>query len=171
MRDQKTLGFKPLSVQNWRDSDPLFATFYPWASSEDPGAAWVADVLNAELPAATPIEIVRMFEAALGPLVYAYHFYPLLAHGLTLLMRIPEAAATERCKQLSAPPGCSDFSRKIDWLASCGVLQPGQKEAWHLLREFRNEVSHASFQDIWPPGSVLQWRDRIAEAITWLGWV
>jgi hypothetical protein len=164
-RDRKTLGFKPLSTENWRDADSTFALFHPWGSSDDPGTAWAAEVLDTELPSGTPIEIIRMFEAAVGALVYATYFYPLLALGVALLLRIPEAAASAKCKELAAPPGIDNFARAIDWLASEGWLQPNDRERWHLLRQLRNETAHPSFQDIWPPGESLHFRDIVVEAV------
>ncbi len=159
------LGFKRLTVENWLTVDPAWRDILMPNSDPDPSRAWVKDVLDTQLSPSTPPEIVRLFEAARGTLVYSLMFYPLIAIGLDQLTRVVEAAALAKCRALGAPQGVNGFTRSIEWLAAQRVIPDSDRSWWRSMVALRNEVSHPQDQSQYWPGWVFRQIDATVAAI------
>lgn len=162
---QPRLGFKTIGPENWLKIDPAWGGIVMSSSHPDPAIAWIVDIMAPRLPAYAPDTVVRLFEAARGTLVYALFFYPMLTHGLDLLMRVLETAAAERCAALGAPPGVGRFSRMVGWLIARDAIPADEHERWRLAVLLRNEAAHPTDQSIYSPGMALSQLDFVVELI------
>jgi hypothetical protein len=85
-RRSEDLGFKALTLDNWREPDPTSGQFVRpseivGAVAMD-GADWARAILNKQLDERTvPLEVVRAFEVARGCMLYGWFFYPLYRLG------------------------------------------------------------------------------------------
>ena len=145
------MGFRRLTPENWLQDDPIIEMFGWSAFAED----WIAEIMKPELSDAVPHELHKLFEVARAAMCYGFKFYPLYTLATEQLLRVAEAAVTERCAQLNAPAGVSTFNTRIDFLGT--KLSPAIFDGarWHSLRRLRNEASHPERQNILPPGMAI----------------
>lgn len=162
-------GFKKLSVDNWKQPDPIMSHFVkidrfgqPYQSSD---IDWVQAILKPELGEFVPNEVQSLFEVAKGSMVYGYFFYPLFTLSAEQLFRVAEAAIVYKCKELNAPKSKRTFQDRINWLLECGAIDKAHGMKWEGARKLRNYASHPSKQMILTPGNALGILSSTAEYI------
>lgn len=164
-----TLGFKELTASNFLQIDEVMEAFVTIDPAGDvrqvPPHEWAAEILNVRLGVAVPLEVHRLFAVARGAMLYGHFFYPLYALASEQLFRVAEAGLSLKCRELAAPAGVDDFSRRIDWLKSCEFFSEEKGGLWHALRELRNSASHPADQLILPPGHALTLLRRVADDV------
>jgi hypothetical protein len=145
------LGFKRLTPENWLQIDPIIEML-GWSEF---GEDWLALTMKPRLSERVPSAIYKLYEAARAAMCYGFYFYPLHTLATEQLLRVAEAAATERCTQLNAPASVRTFNDKIGFLET--TLSPALFDAarWHGLRRLRNEASHPRQQNILSPGMAI----------------
>lgn len=168
--EEAELGFKKLTPDNWLEPDVasvIFARFTPEGIQRLGPQDWAIRFLRPQLHAGVPLEIVRLFEAAKGVLLYGCFFYPLYVLGFQQLARVTETAVTSKCELLRGR-GLKKmtFNSKIDWLVERQVIHPERQEWWAMIRRYRNESSHPQHQFADTPGSVASMLQGICDEIS-----
>lgn len=166
--NERGLGIKLLDVENWLEPDDAAQVFAYITEEGEPrrmrGDEWARVFLSPRLPPECPDELVVAFEAARGPLVYGYYFYPLYALGQRELLHVAEMAMRIRCEQLSLPRRrTATFAQMIDALEEAGELTAEEARAWTSLRHRRNSLVHATTAAITMPGDSARMLSRITE--------
>jgi hypothetical protein len=153
------MRFKPLTLGNWRDPDPVNAAFGRLSPVVGPrrmdGDDWAREFLSVELKKHVPENVRALFEVARGAMLYGWFFYPLFRLGEEQLYRVAESAVRARCRQLDAPGRRPTFARAITWLIEQGVIPEADRDRWTAVRELRNHASHPERHTAMPPGAVL----------------
>lgn len=157
------MALKHVTQGNWRSTDPTWDAFLISSVEDDPDAAWASLALSVELGPTVPGHLRELFTVACSTLVYARLFYPLLTVGDEQILRVMEAAVTEKCQIVHAP--AKRFADRLKWLELHDLISPEQAFRWHNIRRLRNEASHLRSQSIYPPGEALTMRDIAAELI------
>lgn len=165
------LGFKSLTLENWRQEDTvasLFVFVSPTGMITEPSADdWVAIILEKKLGDFVPITVHKLFEVAKGTLCYGAFFYPLFTIGNDQIFRLFETALRMRCAH--APQKAQrNFKELITWAVGCGVIAADRKEQWDAIRFLRNAASHLEDQWIQPPTSALTHLNLAVEIINGL---
>lgn len=145
---------KNITIDNWLEPEDVAKLFVEMNGISMSGHDWANHILKPALAGNVSNDVKEMFEVARGAMLYGYFFYPLYALAGEQLSRVAEAAITHKCLELSAPKKLR-FEEKINWLAKQSVLSDEEKDYWHTIRKYRNEVSHPKFQNKLPPGAVL----------------
>src|SRR5262245_35133516 len=158
---------KKLTIDNWLEPEYIARFFVDMNGISMSGHDWANHILKPALSGNVPNDVKELFEVARGAMLYGYFFYPLYALADEQLSRVAEAAITHKCLELS-PPKKLRFEEKIDWLAKQSVLTDEEKDYWHTIRKYRNEVSHPKFQKKLPPGAVLSLLNNFVEIINLL---
>lgn len=173
-------GVKHLTVSNWMDPDPICLKFvdvnFRTGERRTPGAdLWAERFLAVNLGARVPEEVRGMWEAARGLLLYGWFFYAIYALGEHQLRRVADAAILHRYQQVGGPParhsGPEGETRwpsllaRVDWLISAGVIPAEKRPRWDLIRELRNETTHADFRHLTPPHEALRALELLATEI------
>jgi hypothetical protein len=153
-------GFKELTLDNWRQPDPVSAGYvgvFPLDGQlrSLTGDDWAYHILAIPLSEAVPDELRRLFEVARGTMLYGWYFYPAYTLASEQVLRVAEAAVARRCRDLGAPACRKRFEQQLAWLSGHGVLSGEDVDQWDAIRHLRNFVSHASDQNILPPGMVI----------------
>jgi hypothetical protein len=160
---------KTLNASNWREPDPTIEFFCRLDAEGRPRAIapeeWIADILKPDLEPAVPEDVRALFEVARGAMVYGYLFYPLYTLAGEQLLRVTEAAATHRCRQLGAPSRIKRFEAKVDWLVEHRALPEADYSAWNATRQMRNHASHPTAQSIYPPAFAIRGIESTAQLI------
>lgn len=120
------------------------------------GEDWLRVILEPSLGPSVPEDVRELFEVARGAMIYGYFFYPLFTLSGEQLMRVAEAAASHRCRQLDAPASVKRFKQKIEWLRESGAISQADYIPWDATREMRNRTSHPAGQSVFPPGFATQ---------------
>ncbi len=154
-------GFKQLSVDNWREPDPMLEIFVRLAPDgafrRPTGDERAQELLAPTLREQVPVAVRRLFEVARGALLYGYFFYPLYTLGVEQLFRVAEAAVTHKCRQIGAPAKVNKagFEEKLQHLVDEGVILMSGQIVWDATRRLRNFTSHPANQMILgPPDAV-----------------
>ena len=162
-------GFKKLSVENWRQPDPIMSTFVKvdrfGQTYKSNNTDWVQAILKPELKEFVPDEVRALFEVARGSMAYGYFFYPLFTLSAEQIFRVAEAAIKYKCKELNAPTAEDTFYKRINWLMKAGVIDKTNGRIWHGTKKLRNYASHPSKQMILTPGDALAFLLSTAEDI------
>ena len=161
------LGYKILTADNWRDTDPIWKVFGDFAVHPSPQRQWVEEVLAINLAPHVPVQLRKLFEIARASLIYALYFYPLLTLGTEQLFRVHEAAARIRCQMANAPEKeTRNFDGQIKWLIGAGLIAGRDDDKrWHAVRQLRNSTSHPKDQNIFDPNMALTMLEGAAEKI------
>ncbi len=110
---------------------------------------WRGAFLSIRLDPEVPPDIVRMFEAARGGMLYGYFFQPLMAMGAEQCYRALETGARSRCQAAGLPVSCADnqgrqhplsFGHNLRALAKLGLISPEDLNLWRQAREMRDWV-------------------------------
>jgi hypothetical protein len=112
--------FKALTVDNWQDPDPVGRHFVRVSrntarASSMSGDDWAREFLAHQLDPAVPDDVVALFDAGRGAMLYGFFFYPLYAVGLHNVYRAADAALAVRHRLAGGPPRMR-FEKRIDWL-------------------------------------------------------
>ena len=175
-------GVKYLTAENWLEPDAIPSMYVEVHAQTGErraasGVAWVERFLAVTLAPATPVEVREMWEVAQGILCYGWFYYPLYAIGEHQLRRIADAAILHRYRQAGGPPNTKPdpengqptwppFKRRVDWLLAQGVIPEQKRARWDLIRELRNETTHASIRHIEPPTESLRVLELLADEIS-----
>lgn len=163
------LGFKVLTVQNFREVDEMMRGFVtvdaragtrPISEEE-----WAAEILSISLLDVVPAEVHGLFAVARGAMLYGCFFYPLFTLASEQLLRAGEASVTLRCRALDAPAAVKSFFDRIRWLRERAVLTEETESLWHSVRKLRNDASHPTYQMIVLPGMAIGLLERMAAEI------
>jgi hypothetical protein len=155
--DTSSLGFRQLNASNWLDIDPLMKTTIISPFGSNPHDAWFEAISEFQLDDTVPVEVLRLFEAAKGILLYGLFFYPLIALGADQLVRVAEAAVRLKCRALGAEPRqFKFFSNAVGWLIKRDGIRPEHQASWTMTVTLRNDVSHLSEQRAYSVGMLLQ---------------
>lgn len=170
MADSPQLKFKKLSRDNWREPDPILRHFVGVSRSSGSvkqltGDDWADAFLAVQLAGSVPLDVLDLFEVARGVCLYGWFFYPLYHFGEEQLFRVADTAVAAKCKEMSGPDQDTSFGGRLDWLKARGVLTGEERRWWDSIRELRNLGSHADFQSIHSPGSVLATFQSVVKAI------
>lgn len=179
--DAEDEGVKRLTIENWVEPDEISLKLgdLPALSGQRPtssGAGWAEHFLSVRLAPSAPVEIREMWSVAQGVLCYGWFYYPLYAIGEHQLRRIADAAMLHRYKQAAGPPNKKpdsedgqptwpSFKRRIEWLIEAGVIPQAKADRWDVIRDLRNETTHASIRHIAPPNEALRVLDLLAAEI------
>ncbi len=165
------LGFKTLSLKNWKVPDLPF--FTNGLKEEE----WVGAVLGAKLNANIPKDIQALYEVARAAFAYAWFCLPLTQLGAEQCFRVSEAAAREKCKQFGLPTERTrkagkviptTFDENIRSLVNHGTISRSDECKWHSTRKLRNRASHPEQQTIMPPGFIIGTLFTTAEKLNFL---
>ena len=152
---------KTLTKGNWKELDPVGEVFL-WLNTEtgETGSLfpdrWLDEVLRPQLTENVPEDVVQLFEAARGAMLYGCFYYPLFALGKDQLHRVAEAAVTVKYETLRGPTRKdkrhqADFNSRIAWLKANSHMTPEDWDEWNWVRKARNEGSHLNSKRIYPP--------------------
>jgi len=152
---------KTLTKENWNEPDPVGEVFL-WLNTETGESGplfpdrWLDDVLRPQLNASVPREVVQLFEAARGAMLYGCFYYPLFALGKDQLHRVGEAAITIKYISVGGPARkdkkrYADFNSRIEWLKAHNYLTNDDWDEWNWVRNARNEASHLNSGRAYPP--------------------
>jgi hypothetical protein len=173
-------GVKHLTTGNWLDPDPIclkFTEFDPATAEhrQPTGEAWAQRFLAVDLASTVPSEVRDMWVAARGLLLYGWFYYALYAQGEHQLRRVADAAVLHRYQQAGGPPlkkrdpggdtRWPDLMWRVDWLIAQGVIRTERRPRWDLIRDLRNETTHASIRHLTPPHEALRALDLLAREI------
>ena len=161
-------GFKSLTVENWNVADPIHDLFYQLSFSGEPEPTppetWVDRLQVPQLEDTVPAGVRDLFEVARGYCIYGYYFYPLDNLGMEQLYRAADTAVTAKCQALNAPPGVTNLSRNITFLADQGY----EVAVWEAVRHLRNEASHPPFAQQQLPNYAIETMQFICKLINQL---
>ena len=164
-------GFKRLSVENWREGDPILDPFM-WISPEGvmyqpTGDDRAEELLFPQLSEKVPPQIYRLFEVARGALLYGFFFYPLYTLGVEQLYRVAEAAVLHKCIEVKAPQKIREgiFAKQLKHLQEAGIIPESETFRWEATRDLRNMSSHANDQTILLPRNAVATLTITAEQI------
>jgi hypothetical protein len=138
------LEFRRISPGNWLQAD--LPRYFPGSRPDE----WVTAMLVPRLEPQVPREIVQLFEAARGAMIYSWFFYPLATLAVEQNHRIMEAAAKLRAAQVGRP--AKRLADAILSLQSVGIITAENFGKWEATRKSRNSSSHPERQEIWDPG-------------------
>lgn len=62
-------------------------------------------------------------------------------------------------------PTWPSFKRRIGWLIEAGVIPQEKADRWDVIRDLRNETTHASIRHVTPPHEALRVLDLLAAEI------
>ena len=173
-------GVKHLTTHNWLEPDLICLKFgeLNLATGQrrlPTGESWAAHFLAVDLAPTVPTEVREMWEAARGLLLYGWFYYAIYAIGEHQLRRVADAALLHRYRQAGGPPNKKrgaedeirwpDLMKRVDWLISAGVIPAETRSRWNLVRELRNETTHASIRHLTPPHDVLRVLELLASEI------
>ncbi|HEX4838673.1 MAG TPA: hypothetical protein VFV03_09150 [Solirubrobacteraceae bacterium] len=177
-------GVKHLTTENWLEPDAIPSMYVEVHAQTGErraasGTAWAERFLAVTLAPSAPIEVHEMWEVAQGILCYGWFYYPLYAIGEHQLRRIADAAILHRYQQAGGPPNKKPdpedgqptwppFKRRVDWLLAQGIIPEQKRARWDVIRELRNETTHASIRHIEPPTESLRVLELLADEISTL---
>lgn len=170
MSNEKVLGFKKLTIENWQSPDDINQyfirqNFNTGEKKEITGNDRAEIFLNHELSETVPIEIRRQFETARGAMLYGYYFYPLFALGADQLLRVAESAITHKCLILGLAKSDSKYKTKLSKLKKQKKLTEKEFKDWEELRQLRNLFSHSKLQNLFPHWDAAFYLKLITEKI------
>lgn len=173
-------GVKHLTTGNWLDPDPICLKFVnlnlaTGEHSPPTGESWADEFLAVELAPLVPGQVRDMWEAARGLLLYGWFYYAIYAIGEHQLRRVADAALLYRYQQAEGPPNKKrgpegevrwpDMMTRVDWLIAAGIIPSEKRTRWDLIRDLRNETTHASIRHLTPPHEALRVLDLLAPEI------
>ena len=102
-------NFKILTPENWLVADPASTIFSKISHTDGTvtpmsGQEWLCLFRDPTLSKSVPKNVRTLFEVARGSLAYGYFFYPLYTLACEQLLRVAEAAVSEKCRMLRASP-------------------------------------------------------------------
>jgi hypothetical protein len=157
VEEKSHYGFKRITAANWLEADSLSDYgFFP--------EQWIAVVLEPKLNQQVPETIRALFETSRALFAYSWFFDPMGMAGAEQLKRVMEAAAREKCLQLSLPVQsptkggklrATNFSTNIAQLVKANAIDQNDADRWDAVRALRNTASHPKFQQLLPPGTAL----------------
>ncbi len=164
------LGFKALTLENWRQPDPVSAAFAGVSPLDGQfgslsGDDWAYHVLAIPLAESVPEELRRLFEVARGTMLYGWFFYPAFTLASEQVLRVADAAVARRCRELESPRSVRTLDKRLTWLGERGDLSAEDLYRWDAVRHLRNLTSHPEDQNVLPPGMVISQLRLLAEAI------
>lgn len=156
MDDQRSLGHKALTIENWAQADPAMAHFGGPDSTGNFQSLdqdiWAREVLSCKLAGDVPVDIRRLHDVARGAMLYAYFFYPIMTLAAEQLYRVVDAALATRTRHLDPR---RTFGQRINAAIKEGVISEKERLRWEAVRELRNMASHSESQSIYAPGMAL----------------
>jgi hypothetical protein len=174
-------GVKHLTIENWTTPDETGRLFVEVNMQTGErraasGNGWVEQFLAVKLAPSAPVEVREMWEVAQGLLCYGWFYYPLYAIGEHQLRRIADAAILHRYKLAGGPPNKKadpedgqptwpSFKRRVDWLIASGVIPAEKRDRWDVIRDLRNETTHASIRHLTPPHEGLRVLELLSSEI------
>lgn len=171
MTEDKKLGFKEITPENWLEPDKLSSVFVTTTDGRtiEPitGQGWVQRIFKPKLEATVPFEIQRLFEVARGTMVYGYLFFPIYTLSIEQLFRVIDTSVTLKCKLLSAPQKTvkGKLEAKVNWLIDGKFIPETEGEELHRFRKLRNSSSHPNNQSIIYPTMALNLLSSIVTII------
>jgi hypothetical protein len=166
MNTDSKLGFRNLEPHNWLDIDPLMRTTVLSTTHTDHHKAWFDAVSEFRLDEKVPLEVVRLFEATRGMLLYGLFFYPILALSADQFIRVAETAARAKCLSLGAElKQVKNFSNAVDWLIKRHGIGKEDHQSWRAIVALRNDVSHLNDQRAYSVGMLFQQFDWLTTVI------
>ena len=117
-----------------------------------------------------------MWQAACGLLLYGWFYYAIYAIGEHQLRRVADAAVLHRYQQANGPanqqrgpegePRWPDLMSRVHWLISTGIIPTEKRARWDLIRDLRNETTHASIRHLTTPHEAMRVIERLAPRST-----
>lgn len=110
---------------------------------------WREAFLAIRLDPTVDADIVRLFEAARGGMLYGYFFQPLMAMGVEQCYRVLEHGVRARCAEVALPVSCADnqgkqhplsFSHNLRALVKRGLIPEADLKRWLQAKEMRDWV-------------------------------
>lgn len=150
------LGIKIITHENWMNPDPLMKNLITHQDSIMSAGDWAISILEPKLSETVPLEIHKLFEVARGAMLYGYFFYPLFTLAFEQLLRVAEAAISEKCRQITTNKIGNNFKDKVDYLNKNKFFSDEEYTKWQSLRDLRNIASHPNEQTILSPGITIE---------------
>lgn len=146
------LGFKKLTLENWRDPDPIMQFF----GDPTPAEHYVNEILSPSIVGETPKDVRALFEVARGAMLYGYLFYPLFTLGSEQMYRVIETAVRFKCIELGLSKKQAEwFAENIQFLKDKAIVNDKYARKLGFIRKFRNWASHPDMQSIQVPGHAI----------------
>lgn len=169
-RRSEDLGFKALTLENWREPDPTSRLFVRPTEIGGfvsmTGADWARAILDRQLdPSVVPLDVIRAFEVARGCMLYGWFFYPLYRLGEEEAFRVLETSTRHAFRLLGGNERVPPYLARIRWLADKQAIPASELERWHAARELRNVGSHPDQPAVMPPGAALKMVEDVAADI------
>jgi Domain of unknown function (DUF4145) len=173
-------GVKHLTIRNWLDPDPICLKFVNvnLATGErrpPTGDGWAEQFLAVDLASTVPSQVRDMWQAARGLLLYGWFYYAIYAIGEHQLRRVADAAVLHRYQQADGPANKKrgpegelrwpDLMTRVDWLISADIIHAEKRARWDVIRDLRNETTHASIRHLTTPHEALRVLDLLAPEI------
>ncbi|MCC8996647.1 MAG: hypothetical protein LM517_06275 [Nitrosomonas sp.] len=162
------LGMKIITHENWMNRDPLMKNLIMLQDGKISimsAGDWAILILEPKLSETVPLEIHKLFEVARGAMLYGYFFYPLFTLAFEQLLRVAEAAISEKCRQITTNKIGNNFKNKVDYLNKNQFFSDEEYTKWQSLRNLRNIASHPNEQTILPPGITIECISNISGLI------
>jgi hypothetical protein len=169
-RRSEDLGFKALTLENWREADAASTCFARPSRvvgmTAMTGQDWAAAILRTQLDEnVVPLEVIRLFEVARGCQLYGWFFYPLYRLGEEESLRVLEAATKLAYRALGGEAPVPDYAARVRWLASREAIPEVDLNRWSAARELRNVASHPGSAVAMAPGPALAMLEASARDI------
>jgi hypothetical protein len=160
---ERHLPFRPVTQVSWGNPDPIMQHFGGENGPID-GARLADKFMAAQLIDAVPDKVRALFETARGAFCYGYYFYPLYALATEQLYRVVEAGLRHRlgCASEVKPP---NFAQLIDKASRIGLIDEKLRGQLDGVRHLRNAASHATEQNIFPPGVAIRTLTGVADLL------
>ena len=162
-------GFKEITRVNWQEPDSFTAfvniNFETGEKTDISADERTEMFLKPQLSNEVPLELQSQYEVARATFVYGYFFYPLHTLGFEQLLRVGEAAITQKCLTLLIAKSSAKFSRKLIKLKKHGILNEEEFKVWNNLKDLRNDFTHANIQRIIFPDDALKYLESITDRI------
>jgi hypothetical protein len=159
---------KVLSRKNWQDIDPACEVFIHLDRNEGIAGpmfpeVWLRMVLAPTLDVGVPEDIRSMFEVARGAMLYGILFYPLFGLAREQCHRVADAALNVKYSELGGPLNngrAPAMDARMRWLHKRSHATASQVDEWEWVRNLRNDLTHNTFPNAYPPAPAA---DALAE--------
>lgn len=173
MMTTNEMGFKLVDADNVLAPDAVSVDFHiltPLGARPMGSDDWIAAINEVQLCEGVPLVVRRAFMMARNAMCYAHWYYPVLTLMVQQLLRVADFANGIACQGYGINTKWP-LAKRTAALCEAGAIPKEQAGLWEGLRRQRNHCTHPNFQEVWPPGMVIETARHVAEAINTISWV